>query len=229
MKTLSLGVLCIGLLAHSVFAEAIAPSLKDDLVALNGKRVGKFDDASLANTKYFVVYFSASWCPPCRQFTPELVKWYNDKKPRHPEFELVFVSDDQDETSMEAYMATDKMPWPALKFSKARSNKSLRQYAGRGIPCLVFLDADGKVLSHSYQGETYVGPRKVLRDINTTLGGGAAEGTTATTGTSASAGAGASFGGTGVGSGLGVGVGSKPGAVKSPQGSNFDEFFKKKQ
>jgi nucleoredoxin len=228
MKTLTLGILCLGLLAPSVFAEALAPSLAGDLVALKGKRVGKFDDASLTDTKYFAVYFSASWCGPCRQFTPELVKWYNDNKPKHPEFELVFVSDDKDENSMEAYMAGDKMPWPALKYSKVRSAKPLRQYAGRGIPCLVFLDADGKVLSNSYQGETYVGPRKVLRDIETTLGGGASTEKTPSTGTSASSGVGASFGGTGVGSGVGVGVGTKPGPVKSPQGSNFDEFFKKK-
>jgi hypothetical protein len=40
--------------------------------------------------------------------------------------------------------------------------------------------------------------------------------------------AGTSIGGAGVGSGVGVGVGTKPGSVKSPQGSNFDEFFKKK-
>jgi nucleoredoxin len=228
MKTLTLGMLCLGLLSTSVFAEAIAPSLKGDLVALNGKRVGKFDDAPLTNTKYFAVYFSASWCGPCRAFTPDLVKWYNENKPKHPEFELVFVSSDQDENSMEAYMAGDKMPWPALKYSKVRSNKSLRQHAGKGIPCLVFLDADGKVLSNSYEGEKYVGPRKVLKDIETTLGGGAPTNAVPSTAPSASAGAGTSIGGAGVGSGVGVGVGTKPGSVKSPQGSNFDEFFKKK-
>jgi thiol-disulfide isomerase/thioredoxin len=227
MKTLTLGLLCFGLVAPSVFAEAIAPSLKDDLVALNGKHVGKFDDAPLANAKYFAVYFSASWCPPCRAFTPDLVKWYNENKPKHPEFELVLVSHDYDEKSMEAYMTGDNMPWPALKYSKIKSNKSLRQYAGPGIPCLVFVDADGKVLSNSYEGANYVGPRKVLKDIEKTLGGGSSTAPAAATGTSASAGVGSSIGTTGTGTGIGVGVGTKPSTVKSPQGSNFDEFFKK--
>jgi nucleoredoxin len=231
MKTLTLGMLCFGLFAPSVFAEAIAPSLKGDLVALNGKRVGKFDDAPLANTKYFAVYFSASWCGPCRAFTPDLVTWYNQNKPKHPEFELVFVSSDTDENSMEAYMAGDKMPWPALKYSKIKSNKSLRQYAGRGIPCLVFVDAEGKVLSNSYEGANYVGPRKVLKDIGQTLGGGTPSAPTAPPATGATSGAGTSIGGTGTGTGtgIGVGVGTKPANVKSPQGSNFEEFFKKKQ
>lgn len=230
MKMLTLGVLCLGMLAPSVFAEAIAPSLKGDLVALNGKRVGKFDDAPLANTKYFAVYFSASWCGPCRAFTPDLVKWYKETKPKHPEFELIFVSSDQDENSMEAYMSGDQMPWPALKYTKARSNKSLRQYAGRGIPCLVLLDAEGKVLSHSYEGQNYVGPRKVLKDIEQTLGDGSstAPATSATsTGSTSTLGTGSSLGttGTGTSSGLGVGGNVKP---ASPQGSKFDEFFKKK-
>jgi nucleoredoxin len=228
MKTLTLGLLCFGLLAPSVFGEAIAPSLKGDLVALNGKRVGKFDDTSLANTKYFAVYFSASWCGPCRAFTPDLIKWYNDKKPKHPEFELIFVSSDHDENSMEAYMAGDKMPWPALKYSRIRSNQSLRQYAGRGIPCLVFLDAEGKVLSNSYEGSNYVGPRKVLRDINNTLAGSGTT-TPAASGSTSTLGTGSSIGGTGTGTGIGVGVGTKPGNVKSPQGSTFDDFYNKKQ
>ena len=229
MKKLTLGLLWCVLLAPSAFAEAIAPSLKGDLVALNGKRVGKFDDTVLANAKYFAVYFSASWCGPCRAFTPDLVKWYNDKKPKHPEFELIFVSSDQDETSMEAYMAGDKMPWPALKYSRVKSNRSLRQFAGRGIPCLVLLDAEGKVLSHSYEGSNYVGPQKVLRDINNTLAGSVTTTPPATAGSTSALGTGSSIGGTGTGTGIGVGVGTKPGNVKSPQGSTFDDFFKKKQ
>jgi nucleoredoxin len=226
MKTLTLGMLCLGLILSSGFAEPIAPSLKGDLVALNGKRVGRFDDAQLANTKYFAVYYSASWCGPCRQFTPDLVKWYNDNKPKHPEFELVFVSSDHDEGAMEAYIAADKMPWPALKYTKKRTNRSVTQFSGRGIPCLVFLDADGKVLSHSYEGDNYVGPRKVLKDIEKTLGAGTTP--EASTGSTSSVGSGSSLGTTGTGTGLGTstGAGAKP---ASPQGSNFDDFFKKKK
>jgi nucleoredoxin len=225
MKTLPLGCCLLALLASSAFGEAIAPSLKGDLVALNGKRVGRFDDAPLANAKYFGVYFSAEWCGPCKAFTPKLVSWYNEFKPKHPEFELLFVSNDHDEASMENYMATDKMPWPAVKFSKLRNAKSLTKLGGSGIPCLVLIDADGKVLSHSYEGKTYVGPNKVLADITKTLGGGstpaAAPASTSGTGTSA---LGTS---SGLGGGTSLGTGSRPAAT--PRGSGFDDFFKKKQ
>lgn len=223
MKTLCF-LVGAALLANAAVASPIADSLKGDLVALRGKRAARFDDASLANTKYFAVYYSASWCGPCRAFTPKLVEWYNKNKPAHPDFELIFVSSDQGEPEMEAYMAGDKMPWPALKFTKKAANKSVTKYAGPGIPCLVFLDADGKVLSDSYVSGSYVGPNKVLADIEKTLGTSPAPAAPAApaagAGTSATSGLG--------GSGLGVGTAGTPPKPKSAQGSNFDDFFKKK-
>lgn len=216
MKSLLPGIFAGLLAASSVVAGPIAPSLKGDLVALSksGKSTQRFDDASLANTKYFAVYFSAHWCGPCRAFTPDLVQWYQAQKPKHPEFELIFVSSDHDEKAMEEYMAGEKMPWPALKYSKVRTNKSLRSLAGRGIPCLVLIDADGKVLSHSYEGQTYVGPRKVMADMDNILGSGSAaapetsaSATTAAESTNATP--------------------AKPGTY-APKGSSFDQFFKKK-
>jgi nucleoredoxin len=214
MKTNSLsvavGLLCLCTVATSAFADPVAPTLKGDLVALDGKRVKRFDDTALANVKYFGIYFSASWCGPCRQFTPDLIRWYQQTKPKHPEFELIFVSSDQDENSMEAYMAGDKMPWPALKYNKIRTNKSLKSHAGNGIPCLVLLDANGTVLSHSYVNGQYVGPRRVMADITKTLeaGGGAAPD----------------------GSSAPAPVPEAPGekSPAAPRGSTFDDFFKKK-
>ena len=149
--------------------SGIFPALTGDLVSLQEGKVKKFDDAPLAQAKFFAIYYSAEWCPPCRAFTPDLVKWYRHAKPQNPQFELIFVSSDNSEQEMEHYMTGDKMPWPALSFEKKRTNRTLTHYAGRGIPCLVLVDAQGKVLSHSYEGETYVGPQKVLKDIEKTL------------------------------------------------------------
>jgi nucleoredoxin len=181
MKQLSLGLLCalavlcaFGLLrlvrsSSPLVAAPIAPTLKGELVTLKGKEVVPLDDTSIAKSKYFAIYYSASWCEPCRKFTPELVRWYNEQKPKHPEFELIFVGQDNDQESMETYMIEDQMPWPALNFPKIKTNKALTQYGGRGIPCLVFVDADGKVLADSFQGEEYLGPRHVLTEIDKAL------------------------------------------------------------
>ncbi len=201
----------------------LAPQLKNDLVSLQGKKARRFDDAPLANAKYFAVYYSASWCGPCKQFTPKLVEFYNRIKPAHADFELVFVSSDNSEADMEAYMKTDAMPWPALDFRKTATRKHvLSSYSGKGIPCLVFLDANGKVLSNSYEGTNYVGPNKVMADIEKTLGSG-----TAPAATSAMPAAGTTAtGGLGGTTSIGAGTGSTNGV--SSKGSSLDEFLKKK-
>src|SRR5690606_10146272 len=113
----------------------------------DGKKVSALKNPELGKVKYFAFYRSASWCGPCRNFTPKLVKFYNRIKPKHPEFELIFVSSDRSEDSMESYMVDDRMPWPAFEFGK---HKSLVRSNGNGIPCLIITDADGKKLYDSY-------------------------------------------------------------------------------
>lgn len=143
----------------SIFKEL----LEGKLVALDGKRVSRFEMDS--DPEYYAFYFSAHWCPPCREFTPKLVKFYNDNDAAGKKFEIIFVSSDRDERSMEDYIEEDQMPWPAIKYRYAKKIKEIRQYAGRGIPCLVLVDRKGEVISHSYEGDNYIGPTKVMGDI----------------------------------------------------------------
>jgi hypothetical protein len=60
------------------------------------------------------------------------------------------------------------MPWTALRYSDARSGRLLsRPDHERGIPNLVFVDANGKDIFTTYTSDgDYQGPGKVLRDIN---------------------------------------------------------------
>ena len=147
-------------------SNRIASGLQGKLVGMRNGAVDGLTADHLAGTKVYGVYFSAAWCPPCRAFTPELVKTYNAIKQRHPEFEVIFVSGDHDERSMKKYMADYRMPWPALRFQDVRTKSVLSGYYADGIPNLVFIDGNGRVLSKSYDDSgNYVGPRKVLNDI----------------------------------------------------------------
>lgn len=49
------------------------------------------------------IYFSASWCPPCRSFTPKLVDAVKKLRERGENVEVIFVSSDRDEKSFEEY------------------------------------------------------------------------------------------------------------------------------
>ncbi|MFO1483473.1 MAG: thioredoxin-like domain-containing protein [Verrucomicrobiaceae bacterium] len=170
MKTALLSLL-IATLALNVSAadEAAAkPSIfkdmiKNKLVAVDGKRVDKYEMAE--EPQYYAFYFSAHWCPPCRAFTPKLVEFYNAQEGKKKNFEIIFVSSDHDEKSMEEYMKGDAMPWPAIAFRSVDRMKEIKKYCGDGIPCLVLVDREGKVISDSYEGKKYLGPTKVMNDI----------------------------------------------------------------
>lgn len=95
----------------------------------------------LLNGKDFVLlYFSASWCLPCRQFSPLLTRFYqtNAKKEK---FEVIYVSSDRDIPSFEEYYG--KMPWLAIpaKGTADIKNTLAQSLKIQGIPSLVVLDA----------------------------------------------------------------------------------------
>ena len=76
------------------------------------------DDTPVKEAKLIGVYFSAHWCPPCRNFTPKLVEFYNKANEKEKVFEVIFVTSDRDETSFKEYF--EKMPWLALDFNDPR-------------------------------------------------------------------------------------------------------------
>ncbi|RWR79474.1 putative nucleoredoxin 1 [Cinnamomum micranthum f. kanehirae] len=92
------------------------------------------------------IYFSASWCGPCQRFTPTFVEAYKELYAKG-DFEAVFVSTDKDEESFKEYFA--KMPWLAIPFSDSTTRRRLNDlFKVRGIPHLVFLGGNGKLLSN---------------------------------------------------------------------------------
>ncbi len=72
---------------------------------------------------------------------------------------------------METYMHESNMPWPAIDYQKLADAAAIRRYAGDAIPCLVLVDAAGKVISHSFSGKENLGPQKVLADLDTIFDG----------------------------------------------------------
>lgn len=124
--------------SHDIISLLSSPG-RDFLVRNNGHQV-KIESLI---AKAVGLYFSGSWCGPCRRFTPNLVEVYNELS-SNADFEVVFVSSDRDEESFSAYFK--KMPWLALPFADLETRKSLKElFKVRGIPHLVILDKTGKV------------------------------------------------------------------------------------
>jgi nucleoredoxin len=150
-------------------ADTIAQMLKGNLVRCQNGLLTSYYDEELNRKKIYGIYFSAHWCPPCRKFTPQLVEYYNKVTREHPEFEIIFVSADKSVEAMTGYMRDTGMPWPAVDYAKVSSMAGLNKYAGSGIPDLVIVDGTGKVLADSYVNGNYVGPAKVLGDLDNLL------------------------------------------------------------
>lgn len=76
----------------------------------------------LAN-KVTLLYFSASWCPPCRNFTPKLVAAVKALKEAGRNLEAVFVTGDRGESAWKEYHS--HMNFPALPFSDEKRRSEL--------------------------------------------------------------------------------------------------------
>ena len=148
--------------------------LRDKLIVFRDGVISRADDSELENKKLIALYFSAHWCGPCRKFTPQLVEFYNRVAPQHPEFEIIFVSCDRSRFNWETYMREARMPWPAIDYDQLTGLAGLKQLSGDGIPSLVLLDPTGHLLSSSYDGGKYLGPKKVIGDLEKIFAGGAA-------------------------------------------------------
>jgi thiol-disulfide isomerase/thioredoxin len=72
------------------------------------------------------LYFTASWCPPCRRFSPRLVELYEAARARFAArsargaqpFEVVLVSWDEMADERDEYARSSKMSWLALPHAR---------------------------------------------------------------------------------------------------------------
>ena len=138
--------------------------LGDTITAPDGSQVSS---AFVAGKENVLLYFSAKWCGPCRRFTPDLVQFAKDNA--DGDVVILLVSSDRSASDMADYLKSYNMPFGAVDFAKTRDVKSA--WAGGGIPNLVWLGPDDKVIKGSYETDgiyspkirgSYVGPQSVL-------------------------------------------------------------------
>ena len=110
------------------------------------------------SSKYVMIYVSASWCPPCRGFTPQLAEYYNKHK-ASKDFEVIFYSWDEEEDEFDGYFK--KMPWQAVRFADSMPNQEkingAFEDAGLEIPSIptvfIFETATGKFVSRKARAQ----------------------------------------------------------------------------
>lgn len=93
---------------------------------------------ALASCSLVMLYFTASWCPPCRRFTPKLVELYRQQT--NGAVEIVLVSSDDDDQDAAEYRS--HQPWLSLPSLGREGSEAVRDLCQvRGIPQLLVLDS----------------------------------------------------------------------------------------
>mmetsp|Transcript_65233 Transcript_65233/g.142075 ORF Transcript_65233/g.142075 Transcript_65233/m.142075 type:complete len:166 (-) Transcript_65233:134-631(-) len=109
--------------------------------------------ASILGNTLIGLYFSASWSPPCRSFTPILMEAYQTIREQHGtrSFEVVLVPLDTSEDEWRQYTA--RMPWLTVPLScREAIIRLFFQFNVSEAPRLVLLNGTGDVVCLNARG-----------------------------------------------------------------------------
>jgi cytochrome c biogenesis protein CcmG, thiol:disulfide interchange protein DsbE len=143
----------LGIIAFGVRKSAAPPAMRPE----DGRKtplrltLPRLDggDWSLAQQrgKVVLVNFWATWCPPCREETPWLVKLSQRFREQGLEVVGVAMDDDGEEPAIRRFLAQYRVPYPILR---AGENSPLAQSI-ENLPTTLLIDRRGRV------ARTYVG------------------------------------------------------------------------
>jgi peroxiredoxin len=114
---------------------------------------GKLIKLSSFRGKYVLLDFWASWCGPCRQENPNVVKAFNTYQDKN--FTVLSVSLDR-ENGKEAWLKAidnDKLTWTHVSDLKFWNNEAAVKYGIRSIPQNFLIDPSGKIIAKNLRGE----------------------------------------------------------------------------
>ncbi len=133
--------------AKATAVGSMAPDFTQNDV--NGKPVS----LSSFRGKYVLIDFWASWCGPCRQENPNVVKAYNKYKGK--KFTILGVSLDKPEARNNwlAAIKNDGLTWTQVSDLKYWNNEAAQLYNISSIPANFLLDPEGRIIARDLRGE----------------------------------------------------------------------------
>ncbi|MGQ1784330.1 MULTISPECIES: redoxin domain-containing protein [unclassified Saccharicrinis] len=127
--------------AKATEVGAVAPDFT--LESVDGDNVA----LSSLRGKYLLVDFWASWCKPCREENPNVVKAYGTYAAKG--FEVLSVSLDRDSAAWRKAINDDGLTWTQVIDGKGDIANT---YGVTGIPFTLLLDKEGKVVAKNLRG-----------------------------------------------------------------------------
>lgn len=112
---------------------------------------GKPIQLSSLRGKVVLVDFWASWCGPCRQENPNVVKLYGQFHPKG--FEIIGVSLDRTKEEWVKAIKADNLSWIHVSDLQFWQNSAARLYSVNSIPQSFLLDKNGIIIGKGLRGE----------------------------------------------------------------------------
>lgn len=153
--------------------EKLSPQMKatsygreiSDYIALNknlkvGDHYADFEQANTAGKavklsqvkgKYILLDFWASWCGPCREENPNLVKTYAQYKDKG--FAVLGVSLDDNKNYWLKAVTDDKLTWENVADLHGDKNKVALMYGINAIPNNFLIDEHGVIIAKNLRGK----------------------------------------------------------------------------
>ncbi|MBQ2791110.1 MAG: TlpA family protein disulfide reductase [Thermoguttaceae bacterium] len=134
------------------FLNLVGNEMKVEGLYLDGTEI----DWKSYRGKVVLIDFWATWCGPCVGEIPNMTKMY--EKYNAAGFEILGYSLDQDLDALHKFEEERKLPWKTASQklsldSKAKKYVDLSEYYGiTGIPTMILVGKDGKVLSTNARG-----------------------------------------------------------------------------
>ncbi len=120
--------------------EISLPNMDNKVITLSGLR-----------GKYVLVDFWGSFCPPCREENPNIVKAY--KRFKDKGFEIFGISLDDNKVDWDKAVKDDHISWIQVCDLKKWESPIAKRYGVDGIPANFLLDPSGKVIARNLHGD----------------------------------------------------------------------------